>query len=130
MQPLTLMAKISSMSCSVISASLRSGKTPAFAHSTSMPPCRSAASAATRSQSAEIATSPCANETSPPWPDSSRAAASPISAWRPVTTTLAPARAKTPAMPLPIPFVPPVTSTVRPAIGVNMQVSFQAYVDR
>ena len=36
--PLTFVAKIASMSSSVMSASLTSGKTPAFAHTMSMPP--------------------------------------------------------------------------------------------
>ena len=50
--PLTLVAKIASMSSSVMSSSLTSGKTPALAHRTSMPPKRSTVSAAMRSQSA------------------------------------------------------------------------------
>ena len=58
MQPFTFVAKIASMSSSVMSASLTSGKTPAFAQTTSMPPNRAAVSAATRSQSAALATSP------------------------------------------------------------------------
>ncbi len=55
--PLTLVAKIASMSASLMASSLTSGNTPAFAHRTSMPPRRSLASAAMRSQSAATATS-------------------------------------------------------------------------
>ena len=55
--PLTLVAKIASMSASVMSSSLASGNTPALAHSTSMPPKRSTVSAAIRSQSAATPTS-------------------------------------------------------------------------
>ena len=58
MQPFTFVAKIESMSSSVMSASLTSGKMPAFAQTTSMPPNRAAVSAATRSQSAALPTSP------------------------------------------------------------------------
>src|SRR5580692_2463389 len=43
MLPFRLVPMTSSMSASVMSASLASGKTPALAHSTSMPPIRSAA---------------------------------------------------------------------------------------
>ena len=120
MQPLTLVAKMPSMSASVMSSSRRSGNTPALAQRTSMPPWRETASAAIRSQSAATPTSPWTNDTGLPPPVSSDAAASPATASRPVTTTFAPARAKTRAIPLPIPRVPPVTITVRPSTGVNI----------
>ena len=55
--PLTLVAKIASMSASLMSASLTSGKTPAFAHRTSMPPNSATVSATMRSQSSALATS-------------------------------------------------------------------------
>ena len=42
------------------------------------------------------------------------------SASRPVISTFAPFLANTLAIPLPIPRVPPVTTTARPAIDVNM----------
>ena len=61
---------------------------------------------------------------------SSCAAASPASAPRPAMTTFAPACANTPAMPLPMPLVPPVTSTVRPVRGVNTDVVSYVWVDR
>src|SRR6185437_13947098 len=109
-----------SMSASVMSSSLQSGKTPAFAQRTSMPPWRETASAAIRSQSAARPTSPWTNDTWPPPLASSAAAASPTPGSRPVTTTFAPAPAKTRAIPLPIPRVPPVTITVRPSTGVNI----------
>jgi hypothetical protein len=112
--PLTLVPKIVSMSSSVMSASLVSGKIPALAHSTSMPPKRSTVAAAMRSQSSARATS-AATKVAP----RSAAAASPRSWSRPTTTTLAPAFANTPAMPLPMPLVPPVTMTVRSVRGVN-----------
>ena len=48
------------------------------------------------------------------------AAARAVSASRPVISTFAPLRANTLAIPLPIPRVPPVTTTARPAIDVNM----------
>ena len=57
--PLTLVAKIASMSCSVMSLSITSGNTPALAHSTSRPPKRSTVSATIRSASAATPTSAC-----------------------------------------------------------------------
>ena len=120
MQPFTLIAKISSISRAVRSARRVCGKMPAFAQSTSSPPLRSTAAAITRSQSAFSVTSPRAKVTVPSRPARSPTAASPSSALRPVITTFAPARAKTRAMPFPIPFVPPVTRTERPVTGVNM----------
>ena len=55
----------------------------------------------------------------------SSAAPRAASASRPVISTFAPFRAKTLAIPLPIPRVPPVTTTARPAIDVNMAAPFQ-----
>ena len=54
-----------------MSASVAEGKIPALAHSTSMPPSRSAAAAAIRAQSALRLTSPRTYETSPPPADNS-----------------------------------------------------------
>ena len=47
------------------------------------------------------------------------------SASRPVISTFAPFLANTLAIPLPMPRVPPVTTTARPAIDVNMAAPFQ-----
>ena len=108
---------------SVMSASRLSGKTPALAHSTSTPPSRSMALAAIRRQSSRLDTSAWMNETSPgsaARASSSSAAARAASESRPVIRTRAPLRANTLAMPLPMPRVPPVTTTARPAIDVNM----------
>ena len=91
-----------------------------------MPPSRSWAIAATRRQSSRLATSASTNETSPgsraatAWACRSSAAARAASASRPVISTFAPLRANTLAIPLPMPRVPPVTTTARPAIDVNM----------
>src|ERR1700676_2953222 len=91
-----------------------------------MPPSRSWAIAAIRRQSSTSATSASTNETSagrPPvaaWRLSSSAAARALAESRPVISTRAPLRANTLAIPLPIPRVPPVTTTARPAIDVNM----------
>ena len=57
MQPRRLVPSTVSRSSSVMSASRLSGKMPALAHSTSMPPSRSAAVAAIRWQSARTLTS-------------------------------------------------------------------------
>jgi hypothetical protein len=57
MQPLRFVPNTSSMLSSVMSASRCAGKMPALAQSTSMPPWRSVATAATRSQSSRRATS-------------------------------------------------------------------------
>src|SRR5215469_3951258 len=47
----------------------------------------------------------------PPLPLRASTAAAPSSAFRPITHTRAPSVVKTPAIPLPMPFVPPVTTT-------------------
>ncbi len=57
MLPRRLVPSTVSMSSSVISASRASGKMPALAHSTSMPPSRSTATSAIRAQSARTLTS-------------------------------------------------------------------------
>src|SRR5215472_8591358 len=118
--PLRLVPSTASMSSSVISASGDAGKIPAFAHSTSMPPNRSVAVAAIRSQSSRRLTSARTCETSAPPADSSVTAALAASSSRPTMSTRPPASAKTLAMPLPMPRVAPVTTTARPAIDVNM----------
>ena len=108
-----------------------SGKIPALAQSTSTPPSRSWAIAATRRESSRLDTSASTYETSPGSPTAaaaacrSSAAVRAASASRPVISTFAPFRAKTLAIPLPIPRVPPVTTTARPAIDVNMAAPFQ-----
>src|SRR5215469_11577758 len=124
--PLRLVPSTASMSSSVISASGDAGKIPALAHSTSMPPNRSVAVAAIRSQSSRRLTSARTCETSAPSAASSVTASLAVSASRPTMSTRAPASAKTLAMPLPMPRVAPVTTTARPAIDVNMWVSFLA----
>jgi hypothetical protein len=102
-----------------------------LAQSTSTPPSRSWAIAATRRQSSRLDTSASTYETSPGSPAAaaaacrSSAAARAASASRPVISTFAPFRANTLAIPLPIPRVPPVTTTARPAIDVNMAAPFQ-----
>ena len=124
--PFRLTPSTWSRSSSVRSSILASGNIPALAQSTSTPPSRSWAIAAIRRQSSRLATSASTNETSPgvpaaaAWACSSSAAARAVSESRPVISTFAPLRANTLAIPLPIPRVPPVTTTARPAIDVNM----------
>src|SRR5215467_12249497 len=108
------------MSSSVMSASVAEGKIPALAHSTSMPPSRSAAAAAIRAQSSLRPTSPRTYDASPPPADSSATVLLAASASRPVMSTRAPAPANTRAMPFPMPRVAPVTTTALPSIDVNM----------
>src|ERR1035437_137219 len=57
----------------------------------------------------------------PPSPARERADASRPALLRPTIRTLAPALAKIEAIPLPMPLLPPVTMTERPAIDVNME---------
>ena len=80
-----------------------------------MPPSFACAAAATRSQSALLATS-AVTKAAP----ISAAAACPAASSRPVMRTRAPLQAKTDAMPFPMPRVPPVTTTARPSTDVNM----------
>src|SRR5215831_7062065 len=108
------------MSSSVMSVSVVEGKIPALAHSTSMPPSRSAAAAAIRAQSSLRLTSPRTYDASLPPADSSATVLLAASSSRPVMSTRAPAPANTRAMPLPMPRVAPVTTTARPAMDVNM----------
>src|SRR5690242_16743158 len=121
--PLTLVAKIASQSSSLMSTSFVSGKTPALAQSTSMPPKASSASAAIRLQSSTFATSAITVATSQASCSraSSSAAAASVASSRAAISTLHPARAKTRAMPLPIPLLPPVTTTERPCSDVNIR---------
>jgi len=105
------------------------GKIPALVHSTSMPPSRSWATDAIRRQSSVLATSASTNETPRPARRPRLATeliggARATSKSRPVISTRAPLRAKTLAIPLPIP-VPP--SHYGPAaIDVNMRPSFRS----
>jgi len=96
-----------------------SGMMPAFAHTTSRPPYRSTAVAMSACMSASELTSPAKADASPPAATSSAAVASASSRWRELMITLAPASAKTIAIPLPMPREDPVTTTVRPA-AVNV----------
>jgi hypothetical protein len=120
MVPLTLQSKTASTSCSVISASDLSGKAPALAQSTSMPPNRSTAVSAMRRQSATLDTSAAtvSMRPSPSFARSDAAVASPASS-RAASSTFAPERTNTRAIPLPMPLLPPVTTTDRPVSGVN-----------
>ncbi len=102
-----------------MSASRRSGKMPALAHSTSMPPSRPAAVSAIRWQSARRLTSASTQETSAPSAVSSATAEVAASSSRPTMRTRVPLAANTRAMPLPMPRVAPVTMTDLPAIDVN-----------
>ena len=120
MVPFRLVPSTSSMFSSVISASFAEGKIPALAHSTSMPPSRSAAVSAIRAQSSRRLTSPRTYDATPPAADSSATVPLAASSSRPVMSTRAPAPANTLAMPLPMPRVAPVTTTARPAMDVNM----------
>jgi hypothetical protein len=115
--PLTFVASTRSISDSGRSASMPSGKIPAFAHRTSTPPWRSCAAAAIAAHPADVATSAANAETVPAPPNrpaSSAAHAAAAAASRPTTSTFAPAAANTPAIPFPMPREPPVTTTERP----------------
>ena len=83
-----------------------------------MPPCRSIAAAAIACMSGHETTSPAMNAAVPPAPVIASTAAAPVTASRPVSSTLAPSAAKMRAMPLPIPLLPPVTTTDLPARSV------------
>src|SRR5215831_2467416 len=96
---------------------------PALQHSTSSRPWRSRAAATSRSADAGFARSVSRYEAWPPPALISATAASAASRSRATTMTRAPAAAKTRAMPRPIPRLPPVTTTERPLIGVNMATS-------
>src|ERR1700723_3249125 len=63
-----------------------------------------------------------------PRPASAPAASLATAASRPVISTRAPLRANTPAIPLPIPRVPPVNTTDRPETDVNMALLSQTDV--
>ena len=65
-------------------------------------------------------TSPSRKVATPPAPVIASTAVAPVAASRPVSSTMAPSAAKTRAMPLPIPLLPPVTTTDLPAIDVNI----------
>src|SRR4029079_18569871 len=98
------------------------GKMPALAHNMSMPPCAATAASAITCMSPILVTSPAWPLAVPPARRNSSAQASASSRWRDTTSTLPPLRAKTVAIPLPIPLLAPVTMTDRPAIDVNMTV--------
>ena len=118
-----------SQSSVVMSASLAIGKMPALAQRMSRPPWRSTAAAAMAAMSAGLVTSAAKPEA--PWP-SSAAVASASAPVRATTSTFAPWRANTRAMPLPMPLEAPVTMTERPAMEVSMvsQFSDQWRADR
>src|SRR3954447_5212411 len=122
--PFRLQPSTASMSASVISASGFSGKTPALAQRTSIPPNRSTAVSASRRQSSTRDTSATVVSTLPSAPAaSSSAAARIVPSSRAAISTLAPSRANARAMPLPMPLLPPVTMTERPFSGVNTSLS-------
>src|SRR5690348_14354171 len=85
-----------------------------------MPPCRSSATRPISSHCAFSLTSAQIAETSPSRPRSPSTVASSAALSRPVISTRAPLRAKTAAMPRPMPLLPPVTTTDRPATDVNI----------
>ncbi len=86
----------------------------------SMPPCRSVAVATTRWQSCGLVTSAATPLTVPVSPVRSATVPSMSDWFRPVMTTLTPARASVSAMPRPMPLLPPVTMAERPCSEVNM----------
>ena len=102
------------------SSILACGKIPALAHSISMPPCAATAASAMTCMSPIFVTSAAWPFAVPPARRNSSAQTSASSRWRDTTSTLPPLRAKTLAIPLPIPLLAPVTMTDRPAIDVNM----------
>ena len=123
--PLRLVASTSSHSSGDMSSIFACGKMPALAQSTSIPPFRSAAVFAIASRSASLVTSAAKAEASPP-----SSVAHVCAGWRcrPTTSSLAPFLAKTPAMPLPMPLLPPVTTTDLPATDVSMRLLPQTFL--
>src|SRR5262245_52993866 len=109
--PLRLVANTSSQALSLISSNFTGGKMPAFAQRMSTPPNSAATVAMASSISPCSLTSPRQNIAVLPRPRRASTVAAPSDSFRPSTQTRAPCWAKTPAMPLPMPLVPPVTMT-------------------
>jgi hypothetical protein len=109
--PLRLVANTSSQALSLISSNFTGGKMPAFAQRMSTPPNSAATVAMTSSISPCSLTSPRQNIAVLPPLRRAFTVAAPSASFRPSTQTRAPSWAKTPAMPLPMPLVPPVTMT-------------------
>src|SRR5262245_21476084 len=107
--PLRFVANTSSQALSLISSNVTGGKMPAFAQRMSTPPNSAATVAMTSSISPCSLTSPRQNITALPRLRRASAVAAPSGSFRPSKQTRAPSWAKTPAMPLPMPLVPPVT---------------------
>jgi hypothetical protein len=119
--PLKLVASTVSRSSGLMSSSRAEGKIPAFAHRMSMPPYRDTAVAAISLHCSRSLMSAVTADTSPPAAPSSSTAWERADSSRPAISTLAPAAANTSAMPRPIPLLPPVITTDRPAIEVNIR---------
>src|SRR5262245_25207298 len=109
--PLRFVANTSSQALSLISSNFTVGKMPAFAQRMSTPPNSAATVAMTSSISPCCLTSPRQKIAVLPRPRRAFTVAAPSGSFRPSTQTRAPSWAKTPAMPLPMPLVPPVTMT-------------------
>src|SRR5215831_11597131 len=121
--PLRFVANTSSQALSLISSNFTGGKMPAFAQRMSTPPNSAATVAMTSSISPCSLTSPRQNITVLPRPRRASTVAAPSGSFRPSKQTRAPSWAKTPAMPLPMPLVPPVTITDLFLIDVSTESS-------
>src|SRR5262252_1897826 len=125
--PLRFVANTSSQALSLISSNVTGGKMPAFAQRMSTPPNSAATVAMTSSISPCSLTSPRQNIAVLPRPRRASTAAAPSASFRPTTQTRAPSWAKTPAMPLPMPLVPPVTMTDLFLIDMSTESSLTIY---
>src|SRR5262245_18727797 len=121
--PLRFVANTSSQALSLISSNVTGGKMPAFAQRMSTPPNSAATVAMTSSISPCSLTSPRQNITVLPRLRRASTVAAPSGSFRPSTQTRAPSWAKTPAMPLPMPLVPPVRMTDLFLIDVSTESS-------
>src|SRR5215813_4398990 len=121
--PLRFVANTSSQALSLISSNFTGGKMPAFAQRMSTPPNSAATVATTSSIFPCSLTSPRQNIAVLPRPRRASTVAAPSGSFRPSTQTRAPSWAKTPAMPLPMPLVPPVTMTDLFLIDVSTESS-------
>src|SRR6266403_4459533 len=108
------MSKTRRYSASVACSSGPFHSTPALLNATSRRPNRSTVKSTIAFTSASLATSAWTNPASPPSFLISATTCAPSLSRRPVKTTLAPARANSIAVVLPIPDVPPVTSATLP----------------
>src|SRR5215470_1425020 len=121
--PLRLVPNMSSQALSLISSNFADGEMPAFAQRMSTPPNSVATVDMTSSMSPCSLTSPRQNIAVQPRSRKAATVAAPSGSFRPSTQTRAPSWAKTAAMPLPIPLVPPVTMTDLFRIDVSMESS-------